>query len=126
MSNEVKHTAEPWHVGMNGSSIYDQYGWGVATITDIPTRRTAEEDKANARRIVACLNACAGIPTECLEFGPDAVAPASVLQQRDQLLAALEHVMRCIPLGGFAQIHHNSDTWRQIDEAITAAKGGAA
>jgi len=26
-----------------------------------------------AQRIVACVNACAGIPTECLELGPEAV-----------------------------------------------------
>lgn len=44
-----------------------------------------DEQKANARRIVAAVNACAGVPTELLEEYP---APFSEMRaERDQLLA---------------------------------------
>ena len=39
-----------------------------------------EEFAANARRIVACFNACAGIPTDMLEAMPS--GPASLLPPR--------------------------------------------
>jgi hypothetical protein len=56
-----------------------------------------EEVAANARRIVACVNACAGIATDALELGrmsPDAFVTQESRadiseQQRDDLLAAL-------------------------------------
>lgn len=54
-------------------------------------------NRENARRIVACVNACAGIPTELIEEGGFAAVPVithrEVKQQRDKLLAALK-VMR--------------------------------
>ena len=39
------------------------------------------------------------------------------------LLDALKHIQRCIPYGGFAQIHHNSLTYQQLDAAIADAEG---
>lgn len=56
------HTPEPWHVGQHeGRYIYDEGGLGIAIVTD------SGRDLPNARRIVACVNACAGIPTEWIE-----------------------------------------------------------
>lgn len=57
--------------------------------------------EANARRIVAAVNACAGLPTEALESSNNIVAAAQKMtafydaleQQRDKLLAALELVI---------------------------------
>lgn len=48
-----------------------------------------------ARRIVSCLNACAGIPTETLEAGSmettrEVLSAAELKQQRDELLTALQ------------------------------------
>ena len=69
---ETKHTPEPWHVVDNNwetSTIYAAGGECVAEceITGEDTEETQaalEVAKcANARRIVACVNACAGIPT---------------------------------------------------------------
>ena len=42
------------------------------------------------------------------------------------LLEVLKHIRRCIPYGGFVQIHDNSMTLAQIDAAIAKAEGGAA
>lgn len=50
-------------------------------------------------------------------------ANACLIAAAPELLKALQHIQRCIPLGGFAQIHHNSDTWAQIDAAIAKATG---
>lgn len=81
-------------------------------------------EEANARRLVACWNACDGLYTESLERGkPLADQLVDALNQRDALLDALQHIQRCIPLGGFAQIHHGSSTWDQIDAAIAKATG---
>ena len=47
----------------------------------------------DARRIVACVNACAGLPTEKLESSPLGGVlngVAGLIAQRDELLAALE------------------------------------
>lgn len=111
MSNQVKHTAEPWR--QDGQYILNQ-----------SDEIFVSTDEANARRIVACVNACSGIPTECLEFGPEAVAPASVLQQRDQLLAALERIAK-YPADRSDEL--NIASMREIVRtAIAAAKGGAA
>ena len=44
-----------------------------------------------------------------------------LLALHDEMLGALQHIAQCIPYGGFAQIHHGSSTWAQIDSAITNA-----
>ena len=50
--------------------------------------------EANARRIVACVNACAGIPIEWVEAGAvDIIAHAQdLIKQRDALLSALKAI----------------------------------
>lgn len=93
------------------------------------------------QRIVACVNACAGIPTECLELGPEAVTPTPIYQQlqhkrkelndslgqvailemqRDQLLAALESTVKAWEKGD--DVFGGIQTARA---AIAAVKGGA-
>ncbi len=62
--SETKHSPEPWHyVGDSGAIEDDEgvtcaEGWGPGDLEDL-----------NARRIVAAVNACAGISTEALESG---------------------------------------------------------
>lgn len=70
-----KHTPTPWHVEhieedaitIGGAFGYDgdPKDWRVVADTGSVT----DEDQANAERIVACANACAGIPTEALTPG---------------------------------------------------------
>lgn len=77
-------------------------------------------DMENARRIVACVNACEGLPDDTLGRGVilDAMTEQEQLitdltAQRDQLLAALEK-LQCIKLGMVAD--------SIVDKAIKAAK----
>ena len=57
----MSHTKEPWHVAIgNGTMVIANRVPAIATTI-------GDECRENARRIVACVNACAGIPTEKIE-----------------------------------------------------------
>ena len=59
----MEHTKEPWSYDKNASSR-PIWGNGDNTAVTFDDRKPSPED---ARRIVACVNACAGISTEDLE-----------------------------------------------------------
>lgn len=76
---------------------HEKHGFDIAvTYNENPSlwKKTDDCDEiyANARRIVACVNACEGIPTEVLESGPHRIIQryAAAERQRDELLAALK------------------------------------
>jgi len=58
------------------------------------------------------------------EYGQRAMADARLIAAAPEMLAALQHIMRCIGTGT-ATIHWDSSTWHQIDAAIAKATGGA-
>jgi hypothetical protein len=71
--SETKHSPEPWTDladGIDGPA-------NSHPVVDVDTHSLVaraygdevDEAEANARRIVACVNACAGIPTAALESG---------------------------------------------------------
>jgi hypothetical protein len=66
-----EHTPEPWWIDDDGfiaAGAADSY----CTVADPHCRPTAgygDENEANARRIVAAVNACQGLATEALEHG---------------------------------------------------------
>ncbi len=62
--SKAQHTPGPW--SRNGNRIHGESGSLVATIAYF---REASIEIGNARRIVACVNACEGISTEALEAG---------------------------------------------------------
>jgi hypothetical protein len=78
MSDETKHAPEPWRSG----TTYGAYG-RLGTITDA-TGLTIDWciDDDSRRRIVACVNACAGLPVEALEAGALADLIADVVVMR--------------------------------------------
>lgn len=68
-----KHTPEPWYVEAN---------FIVGVLGDIDTRvNVYDHDPGNRDRIVACVNACAGMADPASEI-------AALKAQRDELLAA--------------------------------------
>ena len=72
MTSEAKHTPEPWelHQHLGPRDPYFQLlngSWDIAHSKF--SANGSEVDEANGRRIVACVNACAGIPTEQLQAG---------------------------------------------------------
>lgn len=110
--NENKHTPEPWRSFNNGQGVVgvstdrsdvcwtriEEGGW-------LDSDRTIDIDYENARRIVACVNACAGCATEVLETAPVGFFNSTyghpkylekITKQRDELLAALKKVLPAI------------------------------
>ena len=91
----MSHTREPWE-------------WSEHTFNAPPFEGTLEREcgiypplgesgpvaiasgKEDARRIVACVNACTGIPNEVLEL--DQPQFVKLLNQRAELIAALEKI----------------------------------
>ena len=125
---KTEHTPEPWFWSEKYGEVCfrskeDDQSYGIACPVDLT-------EEANARRIVACVNACAGLPTEVLErykLGVIGVDYKSTKQQRDELLAALERFMdsheECTDFDGFtAQIVSMAD-YHQAQEAIESVKG---
>lgn len=76
MSDETKHSPEPWQGGESemDCDIYDANGDSITAMDDV--------SPADHRRILACVNYCQGIPTEALEAG----ALADVLRNVDWVL----------------------------------------
>lgn len=64
----MNHTPEPWVVGTNFGCIHKGLPDGRRINGALVIcQGNNDQANANARRIVACVNACAGIPTETLE-----------------------------------------------------------
>ncbi len=64
---EARYTPEPWRIGRKPFVVRD--GAGTELIDVCGAETTVAEDAANARRVVAAVNACVGIPTEELQQG---------------------------------------------------------
>jgi len=69
----AEHSPEPWAsvIEFDRVAIRDQDGRKI-----VGEMYGRDEDEANARRAVACVNACRGIPTESLEGG---IVPGEIL-----------------------------------------------
>lgn len=87
-----EHTKEPWRTG-----VYDEESGWVDLYSDsndegLPIGSTRHANsEANARRIVACVNACVGVDTERLEFdyfqGFDPWSYAEYLKEKLEILS---------------------------------------
>ena len=83
----------------------------------------------DARRIVACVNACAGLPTEQLESSPPGGVlngVAGLIAQRNELLAALEIIAASEEFHGDSFVCDFGTLQGVARAAIAKAKGGAA
>lgn len=126
----MRHTREPW--ARDGDEVWadnDCEHHPVATAHHGNGCRSEQEAIGNARRIVACVNACAGIPNEqleCdnLEFIRIFNEHNMLKKQRDELRAALEFYAE-----GHHFILHDANAWETVsgepqnfqeDEANTA------
>lgn len=134
-----KHTKEPWRVGDRIKSgvlkgeivIEDQYGECIAHVYE-----GGSDDEGDARRIVACVNACAGYTTELLEQEGQGCmdkmirhalgAVETLEQQRDELLSALRitrgNVASLGPAGALEPYAPYREWLAQIDSVIAKAE----
>ncbi len=90
MSN---HTKEPWLCDKRTVYALNKNGFNIFSAVVQDCRTSNSEMEENARRIVACVNACEGISTENLEDNLPVKELAdrynAVLKQRDMLLDVL-------------------------------------
>ena len=101
----MSHTKEPWipldcrTESVERITISSNERRAIARIENTRSGKPISlEDEANARRIVACVNACAGIPTDMLETAPNGFfmggkITQELTEQRDELLVAIEELM---------------------------------
>lgn len=123
----MSHTKEPWSINdwpQPDTSIAIG-AVGTPLIARVILRDVSiNGQKANAARIVACVNACAGIATEELEWiastggmlGPREDIKG-LAQQRDKLLAALKVLKRDVEA-----VRTNLDDGIELEPAMLQAQ----
>lgn len=86
------HTPEPWAIETLGSTlrIVNAGGDDLFIIGDCHN----PENYANARRIVACVNALVGYETEALERVAVEQLHQNLIEQRDELAAVLREMLK--------------------------------
>lgn len=118
------------------SAIYDADGVPVCVIDSMQETSRGEEVEM-ARRIVACVNACEGLPESALKPGiimAQAIQAQELIAQRDELLAALElavEQMESDAVGieyecGCGRSLEELDRLGQLPEAILEARAAIA
>ena len=100
----VSDDAGQWNVSCdaNGTSCHQTLrtanGVIVGFVVDHRRDYSEPDTRASARRLVACWNACEGLPTEVLEHaastGDSLGGHIKLTAQRDELLAALKRVVQ--------------------------------
>jgi len=95
----MRHTPEPWNATGGSIWVVVRDGFG-----DPEQEKIADAYADDARRIVACVNKCAGLSTEALEsplfvltdvardFQELSMRYGKLLEQQDELLNALDRV----------------------------------
>lgn len=150
----MNHTATPWtHEGhglITGIENDPENGRiGPTTVAIVCIREVPDWNEGNARRIVACVNACEGSSTEWLEFQtsedmaeqfglPEPFETRDInilkkgleyMKQRDALLDVLQglngRLLRCCATGATASEAYDSFYQDEVNSAITEATGGA-
>ena len=131
-----KHTQEPWVLFEVGDRVKhfcpasEKEKTSILTVTlEDGTAFGAVYSEEDARRIVACVNACAGLPAEQLEVSPLGGVlngVAGLIAQRDELLAALEIIAASEEFHGDSFVCDFGTLQGVARAAIAKAKGGAA
>lgn len=137
-----KHTPGPWHIveGRTYGSL-EVFSEDTA-IAEIWRRGNASLEMANARRIVACINACEGFSTEELDganlFADSIASDAEIIalkKQRDELLEAVQYAAdvfaeyvalhKAKGAAGAEKAQSNQHHLQVMLEAIAKAGGGS-
>jgi hypothetical protein len=125
------HTKEPWEVVDRDEENADDCdcncdinatradGWYVTLAMNI--------GRENARRIVACVNACEGIRTETLERSPLKDAISGTVEERDRLAAEVAELREALNDVAESLAYFDYENAKRDIHAILAKhkKGGA-
>lgn len=130
---KTEHTPEPWRTDAKSGfpqDVHDATGNLVAACSE------ANFGEANARRIVACVNACAGISIESLEAGGIGSILSLGLEEqkrgdmaereRDELLEAAEvieiNAEECLDFDECTAMLVPIDDYHKLMHAIASVK----
>jgi len=129
-----KHTPEPWSLVEVGVQRFlcpaDSDKTSILTIVDDDgVDFAAVFMDADARRIVACVNALQGVPTEQLEsavaagitdvtHGNSISAWIEIKRQRDELLSLLKEASDYLDINNMTSIGHGSILHQKFREAL--------
>lgn len=117
----VKHTQEPWHFDKYGNIIAGEEQLLLGGIrTPMSAGPSMDEGKANARRIVACVNACRGLPTHELEQKGLVAAVGNQLLVADDRAEAQEVEIRRLSRVAADAENQLADALNQRDELLAA------
>ena len=138
-----KHTPEPWKISHDDSTeewsiVTNQQGSIIANVNEETGPELVGSDPVmrkmpgleNARRIVACVNACSGIRTEALEYRAHMLNAhddtiAELKRQRDELLGLVKAVSyHSIPVT-VDGIKCAAFPWSEYESMVIKAKGGS-
>lgn len=107
-----EHTKEPWKL-----LLWDDESFSIHTDNDDPVVHFSSDDLyEDARRIVACVNACAGISTSLLERATPFDTALFFKAQSDELLLLLKEHLSDNPEGSNGYCH--CDLCERTREAI--------
>ena len=126
----MNHSPTSWYVAPDDAEVWDSDGCLVA---DCAEARVEGEliDRANAERIVACVNACPAIPTEPLialdwQLAPRAGAkPVEVAKlllkmdvYRNAMARLIEQAQRCNFMDENGHLLSMNTAYQAIEEAL--------
>lgn len=133
-----QHTPEPWYVIEKPAPSHVDHGhrmmalcgrWMVAAPYHVAFGQW--DNEANAKRIVACVNACAGYKTDELEqigrwiTSGESAEVAQLNERCDELLAALKALRAAVSITPTMQDRSYIDLGIQVNAAITRATESA-
>lgn len=116
----MEHTKEPWRVEL--SWITGSDGKRITCPTACMSRDD-DENEANERRIVACVNACAGVATEELEQSGFVAGLVERLEEKERQRDALQEELENIATAEWREF--DPDTRRCAYEFVLWAQSRA-
>ena len=100
----MKHTKEPWHVCDPTEQIHAVRSEAGRIVADVGYSDTDAQNRMNARRIVACVNACAGVTTEELEQGGFVTGLIERLEEKERQRDALQEELENIATAAWREL----------------------
>ncbi len=130
-AHTVESYGEPWRFTVSGETVPDYYISVERTGSSIARLTLANESYAH--RIVACVNACAGVPTEALEHMDFPASRYALLRaqlaeavaERQELDAQLVRAERDCETAGMGILSCNAERDRLREALADIAKGMA-
>ncbi|WP_323950290.1 hypothetical protein [Aeromonas veronii] len=123
-----QHTNEPWNaVEVDNDSeafvkVCHKNGGTIAKLwIDVDDSGFSDEQRENARRIVACVNACRGLPTDELEQKGLVAAVGTQLLAADDRAEGQEREIRKLARTTADAENKLADALNQRDELLAAA-----